>query len=188
MQYINKNGSKQVDEKFQEIIKLAGERAANIYDARGYCCSESVIWTINGAFGGGLDPDLAVQLGSAFCHGMGGAGCSCGSLSGSEVAISLFLGWREEGGLKKKKFEKVAKEMHDRFKERFHVTCCRVLLKRRKTKNGATCKELTLGGAEIAAELILLNRPELADTIDFDFLQARESKAGNLARKLFKKG
>ena len=167
-----------------QIVALVGERAANIFTARGYCCSETVIAVINQGFRGDLSPELALRLGSGFCHGMGGAGCTCGSLAGGEVAISLFLGPRQPGGMKTKEFEKVAKEMHDRFRARFSATCCRVLLKRRKEKNGATCKELTVGGAEIAAGLILEQRPELAPKVDLDFLGFRESKVGILAKKL----
>ncbi|MGV1099786.1 C-GCAxxG-C-C family protein [Thiovibrio sp. JS02] len=171
-----------------EIVSLAGQRAANIYEARGYCCAEAVIAMMNGAFRGGLAPELAAQLGSGFCHGMGGAGCTCGALAGAEIALSLFLGPRQPHGMKKKDFEKVAREMHDRFRDRFSATCCRVLLKRRKEKQGATCKELTQGGAELAAALLLEKRPELAAHADLDFLALRESKMGNLARKLLGQG
>ncbi|MDG4474727.1 C-GCAxxG-C-C family protein [Thiovibrio frasassiensis] len=171
-------------ENAARVVDLVGQRAANIFSARGYCCSETVIVVINQGFRGDLSPEMAVRLGSGFCHGMGGAGCTCGALAGAEVALSLFLGPRQPGGMKAKEFEKVAKEMHDRFRARFAATCCRVLLKRRKEKNGATCKELTVGGAEIAAELILAQRPELADKVDLDFLALRESKLGTMAKKL----
>jgi len=171
-------------ENIAGIIELVGQRAANIFTARGYCCSETVIVVINQAFRGDLSPELAVRLGSGFCHGMGGAGCTCGSLAGGEVAISFFLGPRQAGGMKAKEFDQVAKEMHDRFRARFSATCCRVLLKRRKEKNGAACKELTVGGAEIAAGLILEQRPELGGLADLEFLSLRESKLGTLAKKL----
>jgi hypothetical protein len=78
--------------------------------------------------------------------------------------------------------------MHDRFKARFLAVCCRVLLKLRKKKKGASCRELTQGGTEITASLLLENRPELAERVDFEFLCTRESKAGNMARKLLKRG
>ena len=174
-------------ENISRLVALVGERAANIFSARGYCCSESVIVVINQGFRGDLSPELALRLGSGFCHGMGGAGCVCGALAGAEVAISLFLGPRQAGGMKTKGFEQVTREMHDRFRARFAATCCRVLLKRRKEKNGAACKELTVGGAEIAAGLILAQRPELAARADLDFLELRESKLGVLGRKLLGK-
>ena len=171
----------------QEIIRLVGERAANIFDSRGYCCAEAVIYVMNQAFGGGLDPEMAVRLGSGFCRGMGGAGCTCGSLAGAELSLSLILGPRQRGGMKTKEFEQVSKAMHDRFKERFGATCCRILLKRRKEKKAASCKEMTGGGAEIAAALLLATRPELEKKIDFDFLRTRESKVAGLAKRLLGK-
>lgn len=168
----------------QEITGLVGERAENVFAARGYCCAESVIYVINQAFGGELAPEMAVRLGSGFCHGMGGAGCVCGALAGADVALSLLLGPRQQGGLKTKEFEQVAKALHDRFKARFGATCCRVLLKRRKEKNGATCRELTGGGAELIAALLLETRPALAAKLDHNFLRIRESKVVNMAKQL----
>lgn len=161
----------------EEISRLCGLRAENIYSARGYCCAEAVLVALNGAFRGELSPEMAARLGSGFCHGMGGAGCVCGALAGAEIALSLFLGPRQAGGMEKKAFQKqVAWAMHDRFRDRFAATCCRVLLKRRKEKEGASCLELTRGAAEIAAALLLDLRPELVRRIDREFLVAREVK------------
>jgi len=187
MENITSEAGATVSLRQQEIIKLIGERAENIFSARGYCCAESVICVLNQAFGGDLAPEMAVRLGSGFCHGMGGAGCTCGSLAGAEVGLSLLLGPRQPGGMKKKEFEAVAKTMHDRFRERFSATCCRILLKRRKEKKGASCKELTGGGAEIAAALLLAAMPELGSRVDFEFLRTRESKVAGLAKRLLGK-
>lgn len=161
-----------------EIPDKCSRRAENIYTNRGYCCAESVIVTLNGAFKVGLDETMAAGMGSGFCGGMGGAGCVCGGLAGAEIMLGLLLGPRREGGMAKKAFQKeVAAVMHDRFRERFAATCCRVLIKNRKVKGGATCAELTGGAAEIAAALVLERRPELADRVDHDFLAARDKKA-----------
>ncbi len=160
-----------------EIAKLVGLRVENIYTVRSYCCAEAVIVGLNGVFRGGLDEATAAALGSGFCHGMGGAGCACGALVGAELGLGLLLGPRREGGLAKKVFQKeVASLMHDRFKERFAATCCRVLLKHRKEKGGASCPELTRGATELAVALLLAHRPELAGAIDRDFLLRREVK------------
>lgn len=163
----------------QEICRLAAERAEDIYSARGLCCSEAVILVINQAFDGGLAPEIAVRLGSAFCHGMGGAGCACGALAGAQVILGLFLSPRQPGGMRKKAFEKtVSREMHDLFKERFRATCCRVLIRRRKEEreHAASCAALTAGGAAIAAELLLRARPDLHGRADLKFLRTREIK------------
>ncbi|OGQ98817.1 MAG: hypothetical protein A2505_06715 [Deltaproteobacteria bacterium RIFOXYD12_FULL_55_16] len=166
------------------ISELAGQRAGNIYEARGYCCSESVIYLLNQAFAGPLSEEMAASLGSGFCHGLGGAGCLCGSLAGAEIGLALFLGPRRAGGMKKKEFQALAKEAHDRFKARFAVTCCRTLIKRRQENKGASCQELTIGGAEIATALLLEQRPELAEQVDLDFLRERESKVAGLVKRL----
>lgn len=162
----------------EEISRLCGERAENIYTARGYCCAEAVIVALDGAFRGGLGEETAARLGSGFCHGLGGAGCLCGALAGGEIIVALYLGPRGPGGMEKKAFQKeVARELHDRFRQRFAATCCRVLLKRRKQETGAaSCLELTAGAAEIVAGLLLAQRPELAAGMDREFLAVREEK------------
>lgn len=163
----------------QEIAEQCGLRVENIYQARGYCCSEAIIVGLNGIFQAGLDETTALRLGSGFCHGMGGAEGDCGALAGAELMLGLLLGPHQEGGLAKKTFRKeVAAAMHDRFRTRFAASGCQVLLKRRKEKIGAGCVELTQGAAEIATQLILVWRPELADRIDHGFLAAREVRSG----------
>ncbi len=171
--------------RHQELIALAGERAANLYDAKKICCAEAVILTLNETFAGGLAPEMAVRLGAGFCGGMGGAGCSCGALTGAEMALGLYLAPNLPEGLAQKPFRAVSKELHDRFKERYTATCCRKLLKLGKEKQGASCKELTRGGAELVTELLLAHRPELADKGDMDFLRQRDSKLLQLVKRLF---
>jgi len=157
----------------EELVQLAVERAAHFYGVHKLCCSEAVIVTINQGFGGGLSPEAALQLGAGFCHGMGGAGCTCGALGGAVAAMGLLMGPHGKDGCKKKKFRALVREMHDRFRERFGATCCRVLSKKVKhdaKAHWANCLQLTSGGAEIAVRLLLAARPDLVDTADRDFL------------------
>lgn len=158
------------------LAELGGERAANLYAAHRLCCSESVLVMMNQAFGGGLDPETARRLGTGFCHGMGGAGCSCGALTGGVMALSLLLGPKADHGLSRKEFDRVSRKMHDRFKERFRATCCRVLTKRFKDDpkgRRRNCLALTRGGAEMAVSLLLETCPELAGRADRRFLESR---------------
>jgi len=161
----------------EELVQLAVERAANFYDAHKLCCSEAVIVTVNQGFGGGLSSEAALQLGAGFCHGMGGAGCTCGALSGSVAAMGLLIGPHGRDGCKKKKFRAMVREMHDRFRERFRATCCRVLskkVKHDKKAHRANCLLLTRGGAEIAVRLLLEVRPDLVSRADRAFLAGRD--------------
>ena len=82
-------------ESAADIVALFGQRAGNIYEARGYCCSEAVIYVLNQALGGPMSEEVAASLGSGFCHGMGGAGCVCGGLAeyfGVDATL-IRLGW-----------------------------------------------------------------------------------------------
>lgn len=168
--------------KIQEIVRLAGKRAENFYVAHKLCCAEAVIVVLNQAFGGSLTPEVAVRLGSGFCQGMGGAGCTCGALAGAEITLGLFLSPRQVRGMKKKRFRQISKEVHDRFKTRFASACCRTLIEMAKEKKGASCRELTMGGAEIAAMFLLETKPELAETVDMRFLQTHDSKLSVLIK------
>ena len=164
-------------EETEALAQLAGDRAANLFDVHRLCCSESVIVMLNRGFGGGLADEAALQLGAGFCKGMGGAGCSCGALSGGVAGLGVFLGPHGPDGLRKKKFQSVVREMHDLFRERFHATCCRVLSKKVKhdeKAHRANCLLLTRGGAEIAVRLLLQARPDLIEKADRNFLAARD--------------
>jgi C_GCAxxG_C_C family probable redox protein len=161
----------------EALAQLAGARAANLFDRHRLCCSEAVIVMLNRGFGGGLATEAALQLAAGFCNGMGGAGCSCGALSGAVTGLGLFLGPHGAEGCGKKKFRGVVREMHDRFRERFHATCCRVLSKKVKHDEKAhrvNCLLLTRGGAEIAVRLLLAARPDLVNRADRDFLTAQD--------------
>lgn len=163
--------------EIDELVQLAVDRAENLFDKHKLCCSEALLVVMNQAFGGGLSSEAALQIGSAFCHGMGGAGCSCGAMSGGVAALGVFLGPHSKDGLRKKKFEKIVRKLHDQFRERNRVACCRVLTKKVKhdrKAHHASCLDLTSGGAELAVRLLLEARPDLIKNADLDFLLSRD--------------
>ena len=161
----------------EDIVALVVERVGNCYEKHDLCCSEAIMYVLAQAFASDLNGRDAVLLGAGYCHGMGGAGGSCGALTGAVALLSYYLGPHSVGGLKKKNFRRCIKEMHDRFQERFRSTCCRDLIKKVKGEKDACrvrCQKLTEGGAEIATSLLLKIRPELLDVVDLDFLRSRQ--------------
>jgi C_GCAxxG_C_C family probable redox protein len=135
------------------------------------------MFVLSQAFASGLSGRDAMELGAGYCHGMGGAGCSCGALTGAVALLSLYLSPHGPDGLKKKDFRRLIREMHDQFRQRFRSTCCRILSKKvkgEKELRRVSCQELTEGGAEIATLLLLAARPQLRARVDLDFLQGRE--------------
>lgn len=169
----------------REIAALAGRRAENLFNDGGLCCAESVLLTINNGFQGGLSPEMAKSLGSGFCGGIGDSGCLCGALAGAIMALGLFVSPARLDGLRKNKFRKLSKTMHDRFNDDCGSTCCRVLIKdyvndrRARAKN---CMGLTGKGAELATELLLDLRPELLNRVDMKFLQQQDRRISSLLR------
>ena len=164
--------------EISSLIQQVVDRVTNCYDKHGLCCSESVMVVMNRVFDGGLDDRAALQMGAGFCHGIGGAGCSCGALTGSVMMLSVFLGHHQKGGLAKKKFQRVVKSLHDDFRNQFGATCCRILskkVKHDKLAHHINCLMLTKGGTEMAVSLLLALRPDVADDIDVQFLNSRES-------------
>ncbi len=158
------------------IVDLVVERVGDCYENHKLCCSESVMVVLNRAFTGGLNDLTALQMGAGFCQGLGGAGCSCGGLTGAVAIVSLLIGPHQKKGLVKKEFRAIVKGLHDEFCQKFGSTCCRVLLEKIKHDKEAVkrnCLMLTKGGAALAATKLLVARPDLLDIADMDFLYGR---------------
>ena len=69
------------------IRKIAEE----YYRSGQYYCSEAIVKTINEEFRLGY-PDDIVKVASGFPIGIGGAGCSCGAVTGGVMAIGMVFG------------------------------------------------------------------------------------------------
>jgi C_GCAxxG_C_C family probable redox protein len=170
----------------EDIIKLVGQRAENLYENHKLCCSESLLLVLNHGFEGGLTSEQAKQLGAGFCGGMGEAGCTCGALSGAIMGLGLLVGPHAKSGLSKKKFRELSKKMHDKFHKKFSSTCCRVLIEpydRDKKARLQFCSNLTSSTAVLAAELLLEFDPELAKHAQKDYLAGRDSKISGFLKK-----
>lgn len=175
------------DKKTGELVSLIKERAGNIFSSRQLLCTESVLTVLNRGLKGGLSPELAVRLASGFPNGLGGSGCLCGALNGGILALGLFLGRSRPGLGNGKRVASLAGHLHDRFRDHFGSTCCRILTK--KVKQGSRshfdrCTELTGSVAGMAARLILDSKPALADQADWDWLRERETFLGGGLRRI----
>jgi len=159
----------------EELVGLIRAKTENLFETRQLFCSEAVLFVLNQGLGGGLPPETAINLASCFGEGMGGAGCLCGAASGALMAIGLFLG----PGQSSKKVRDKGREFHDIFRSEFGAVCCRILKKKaRDDRKGLfrQCMTQTGAAAELAARMILMERPELAEHADRDFLEIRDSK------------
>jgi C_GCAxxG_C_C family probable redox protein len=166
-----------------DIGHLAGlvrQRAENLFRTRQLWCAEAVLAVLNRGLRGGLDPSLALSLASGFPEGLGGRGCLCGAVSGGVMALGLFLRPRPPSILSRAHgAREAAGRLHDAFRVRFGSTCCRVLTRGLDPGSPAHfrhCAEVTGGAAEETARLLLSLRPGLAEQVDLDYLECRDSR------------
>jgi C_GCAxxG_C_C family probable redox protein len=170
-----------------QLLEMIRDKAANLFESGELLCAPAVLVTLNSTFNGGLADKQARALAAALPEGMGGAGCTCGALSGAQMALGLFMGdntpWR--------KMAPPAQEMHDLFKDRFGSTCCRVISKKVKhdpKAHKAFCVELTGQAASMSAGIILAAKPDLAQSVGLDCLCKRTSRLAAGVKKLLRVG
>jgi C_GCAxxG_C_C family probable redox protein len=175
------------DNEVERIAGLIQAKAENLYEAHRFCCSESILLVINKSFGLGLAEEVASSMADGFCGGMS-AGCVCGALSSSVMALGLILSPRKNGGMRKKEFQSLCKKMHDQFEERFGSTCCRCLVEDKqdnRRKRMKFCGNLTGEAAAILGRLLLEAKPALRNQVDFEYLGSLDSRFTGFVKKLF---
>lgn len=173
----------------EELAELAGARAGNLFSAHGLSCSEAVLLVMDTGFGGGLGPATALGLGSGFSGGVGGAGCLCGALSGAVIGLGLYLGAGRWDKHDKKEFRQLVAGLHDRFRTRSGSTCCRELVadfRGKRSERKHFCGDLTAWAAQEAIGMVLVQRPELAESADRTFLAGRDSRFTAAVEKLLR--
>ncbi len=133
---------------------VAHERAARCFD-RGYNCAQSVMLSAAETFDIAI-PSEIIKGAAAFTGGIGYSGCTCGALTGA----SLFIGVISADDKKPRRRTKtldLSGEFHDRFKDTFKSTCCRVLRKGSDFKDKQAdrrCKEITAVTARLLVDMI----------------------------------
>lgn len=169
----------------QEISRLVGAKAQELFTSGRMLCAPAVLTALNQGLGGGLDQALLNNLSAGLVEGLGGAGCLCGAVSGACLGLGLFLGAGREGGRSSRRVAAASHELHDAFKAARGSTCCRVLskkVKHDKQAHFAQCAELSGLAAELACRALLAQRPELAQTADLEYLRQGVKKKTGLAR------
>ncbi|BBO68620.1 hypothetical protein DSCA_25500 [Desulfosarcina alkanivorans] len=159
------------------LIASIRERARNLYETRQMLCTESVVAAMNHGLHGGLTDAQAMAMAAPFSVALGESGCLCGALSGAVMAAGLLLG-NAHPYRRRRDMRDSARQLHDAFKSANGATCCRVLSRTVRHDNKAhfrQCADLTAQAAEMAARLVLQERPELVDRADNAFLGRRQS-------------
>lgn len=135
-------------------VDIARQKAEELYRTGQFLCSEAVFVVAN-EFLGRPVPNEMVRLASGFPVGMGRAGCSCGALTGGVMALGLKYGRSSAGAQEPGMFE-VAQELHDRFRARRRVACCRILTRPFEMGSPDHIRQCTTITGEVAADVIEL--------------------------------
>lgn len=154
-----------IDESTEELVNEAGRLAEELFRKKKHYCTPAVLSAVNRVLGGGLDPRLIHRLTAGLVMGLHGAGCLCGAVSGGEMALGMFLAEDNPSAPRDKDLAAACRSLHDQFKAQHGSTCCRTLTKKVKDDSAAHfdhCARLSGRAAELAARLILQERPELA--------------------------
>jgi C_GCAxxG_C_C family probable redox protein len=135
------------------IRKIAEE----YYRSGQYYCSEAIVKAVNDEFGLGY-PEKVVRLASGFPIGIGGAGCSCGAVTGGVMAIGMVFGRDQPKDPRIDRCLCLSRELHNYFASRHGCLCCRslthgVILK--SPEHIRQCVAFTGEVAEETAKIIL---------------------------------
>jgi C_GCAxxG_C_C family probable redox protein len=126
--------------------------AEEFYRRGDYYCSESIVRTIRDAFGLQID-DSIVAGASGFPVGMGGAGCSCGAISGGIIALGMVYGRTKPKDKRVNHAMALSKELHDNFRANHKTLCCRVHTKGLKLGSRKHMKQCVAFTGEVAREV-----------------------------------
>jgi C_GCAxxG_C_C family probable redox protein len=135
------NKHKEVSQEGRELSAQCQEEAEQLYRSGKFHCAEAVLETVRRKFAPEL-PEAIVGTVSGFGGGSS-SGCICGAVSGGTVAMGLVLN-------DKKVTTHLTKELHDWFKGKYGVTCCKTI---RQTHKGV-CPVLTGEVAGKIAEML----------------------------------
>lgn len=110
----------------EDLVMLARNKAGENFK-QGYNCAEALFRAYLDILPNDFSPEVA-RIASTLGGGMGRSGCSCGALTSSELVLSMLAG-RDTQTDDLNRLYNLSGELHDRFKEKFGSTCCRVLNK-----------------------------------------------------------
>jgi C_GCAxxG_C_C family probable redox protein len=125
-----------------ELAEICRLEAEALYRSGKYHCAEAVMEVIRKHFSPDTSESVVCSV-SGFGAGSG-SGCICGAVSGGTVAIGLVV-------QEKKATTHLTRELHTWFKEKYGVTCCKII--RARNPKGV-CPVLTGEVAGKIAEML----------------------------------
>ena len=143
-----------------EMISSIRKKAEEYYRNGDFYCSEAIVKAIKDGFKLSV-PDVVIAMASGFPVGMGGSGCTCGAVAGGVMAIGMLFGRTQPKDDKVAKTMELAKELHDIFKSRHQMLCCRGLTQDMELGSPEHMKQCIAFTGEVAEEVVKIAIREL---------------------------
>ena len=144
-------------EKKEELIT----QAIDLFRS-GLYCSEAILQVFNKELNLGLN-DNALKMATGFGAGLGASKCSCGSLTGAVMVLGAIKG-RTCAENNVDEIFSLTQELHDRFKQKYNATCCRVLTKEIEwgaPEHHQHCEQYVSGAIEILFDILEKNESKI---------------------------
>lgn len=125
--------------------------AEEYYRSGQFYCSEAIVKAINDAFGLGY-PESVIRVASGFPIGIGGAGCSCGAVTGGVMALGMVFGRDRPGDPRIDRCLCLARELHNFFARGHGCLCCRTLTRGMVLKSPEHMQQCIAFTGEVAEE------------------------------------
>ena len=141
------------------------ETAESYYRDGDFFCSEAIVKTIKDEFGLSVT-DEVIAMASGFPIGIGGSGCTCGAISGGVMAIGMVFGRTKAKDVRVQKTMALSKELHDAFKAKHKILCCRVLTNCMTLGSPDHMKQCIAFTGEVARETAIIIAREMGIKTD----------------------
>lgn len=137
-----------------ENLSPAVQLTMELYNG-GYYCSEALLRAFNKVYQLGF-PEEHLKIASGFGSGLGGAGCTCGTISSGVIVLGIIVG-RNKKSESEEIIHQASKKLHDRFRELHKVACCRVLTRGvewKSKEHHLLCSKYVIDTAIILEEIL----------------------------------
>ena len=170
----NKENKKLNDEIIRKLDKDLPPAVAlsHEYFKNGLYCSEAILRAFNEVYNLGFPAEF-YKISTGFGAGLGESGCSCGSVTGAAMVISIITGRNVNYESERLNFSLV-NELHDRFRNKNKAICCRALTKNvvwGAAEHHMLCEEYVIDAASITDEIIKRDLKEFLPDLDKKFIK-----------------
>ena len=147
------------------------------YFKNGLYCSEAILRAFNEVYNLGFPAEF-YKISTGFGAGLGESGCSCGSVTGAAMVLSIITGRNVNYESERLAFSLI-NELHDRFKNKNKAICCRALTRNvvwGAAEHHMLCEDYVVDAALITDEIIKRDLKEFLPNLDKGFIEAHSEE------------